>query len=103
MVIELVADDEAVEHALADACEELGVDHTPARHRHGDLLGGGPTVVRYPARILKGIAGPVGAIGDRGAAAAEDLVDTMYDSPGCVGLAAPQLGVASAPSRWTSR
>ena len=47
----------------------------------------------YPARVLKGLAGPVGEIGDRERALAEDLVDTMYDAPGCVGLAAPQLGV----------
>jgi peptide deformylase len=53
------------------------------------------TVVRYPARVLKGLAGPVGAIGDRERRLATDLVDTMYASPGCVGLAAPQLGVAS--------
>ena len=53
------------------------------------------TVVRYPARVLKGPAGPVGAIGDGERRIATDLVDTMYDSPGCVGLAAPQIGVAS--------
>jgi peptide deformylase len=52
-------------------------------------------VVQYPARVLKGIAGPVGAIGERERALATDLVDTMYGSPGCVGLAAPQLGVPS--------
>ncbi|TVR26098.1 MAG: peptide deformylase [Nitriliruptor sp.] len=52
-------------------------------------------VVPYPARVLKGIAGPVGEIGPRERALAQDLVDTMYDAPGCVGLAAPQLGVAS--------
>ena len=52
-------------------------------------------VVPYPARILKGIAGPVGEIGPRERALGQDLVDTMYGSPGCVGLAAPQLGVAS--------
>ena len=51
-------------------------------------------VVRYPARVLKGLAGPVGEIGPRERGLADDLVDTMYDSPGCVGLAAPQLGVA---------
>ena len=51
-------------------------------------------VVRYPNRILKGLAGPVGAVGDAERRLAEDLVDTMYDSPGCVGLAAPQIGVA---------
>ncbi|MFO7960819.1 MAG: peptide deformylase [Nitriliruptoraceae bacterium] len=52
-------------------------------------------VVTYPARILKGIAGPVGEIGPRERTLAKDLVETMYDAPGCVGLAAPQLGVAS--------
>lgn len=51
------------------------------------------SVVRYPARVLKGLAGPVGAIGPQERALADDLVDTMYGSPGCVGLAAPQLGV----------
>ncbi len=52
-------------------------------------------VVTYPARVLKGLAGPVGSIGARERQLATDLVDTMYDSPGCIGLAAPQLGVAS--------
>ena len=52
-------------------------------------------VVTYPARVLKGLAGPVGEIGPRERQLAQDLVDTMYDAPGCVGLAAPQLGVAS--------
>ncbi len=50
-------------------------------------------VVRYPARVLKGIAGPVGAIGEAERRLATDLVDTMYDAPGTVGLAAPQIGV----------
>lgn len=52
-------------------------------------------VVRYPGRVLKGLAGPVGSIGTREGQLAKDLVDTMYDSPGCVGVAAPQIGVAS--------
>ncbi len=52
-------------------------------------------VVTYPGRVLKGLTGPVGEIGPRERQLAQDLVDTMYDSPGCVGLAAPQLGVAS--------
>lgn len=51
-------------------------------------------VVTYPARVLKDAAEPVGAIDDAARQLADDLVDTMYDSPGCVGLAAPQLGVA---------
>jgi len=52
-------------------------------------------VVSYPARVLKGLAGPVGEIGDRERQLAQDLVDSMYESPGCVGLAAPQIGVPS--------
>ena len=50
-------------------------------------------VLPYPARVLKGLAGPVGEIGPRERGLADDLVDTMYDAPGCVGLAAPQIGV----------
>ncbi len=50
-------------------------------------------VVRYPARVLKGRSGRVGDVGEHERALAADLVDTMYDAPGCVGLAAPQLGV----------
>lgn len=51
-------------------------------------------VITYPARILKAIAVPVGAIGEAERALAADLVGTMRASPGCVGLAAPQVGVA---------
>lgn len=40
-------------------------------------------VVTYPARVLKGICGPVGAIGDDERRLAADLVDTMrYAAPG---------------------
>ncbi len=52
-------------------------------------------VVRYPGRVLKGVCGPVGSIGPSERRLAEDLVDTMYASPGCVGVAAPQIGVPS--------
>ena len=52
-------------------------------------------VVRYPGRVLKGACGPVGSIGPAERRLAEDLVDTMYASPGCVGVAAPQIGVPS--------
>lgn len=51
-------------------------------------------VVTYPARVLKQPAQPLGTIGPEQRSLAEDLVATMYDAPGCVGLAAPQLGVA---------
>jgi len=51
-------------------------------------------VLRYPERILKDAATPVGVVDDVARRLAEDLVDSMYDAPGCVGLAAPQIGVA---------
>lgn len=50
-------------------------------------------VLNYPSRVLKGLTGPIGEIGDPERQLATDLVDTMYDAPGCVGLAAPQIGV----------
>lgn len=50
-------------------------------------------VVEYPARGLKAVATPVDGVGARERELAADLVDTMYASPGCVGLAAPQIGV----------
>ena len=47
-------------------------------------------VLRYPDRHLKQVCRPA----DRGDAArvAQDLLDTMHSFPGCVGLAAPQIG-----------
>ncbi len=50
-------------------------------------------VLTYPARVLKGVAVRVGSIGEAERALAEDLVETMRASPGCVGIAAPQVGV----------
>lgn len=52
-------------------------------------------VVLYPGRVLKGACGPVGSIGEPERRLAQDLVDTMYGSPGCVGVAAPQIGIPS--------
>ena len=48
-------------------------------------------VVSLPATVLKRVALPTG---EADAALAADLVDTMRVSPGCVGLAAPQIGVS---------
>jgi peptide deformylase len=48
-------------------------------------------VLRYPHPALKQVARPVGRE-EEPAAAATDLVDTMRSFPGCVGLAAPQIG-----------
>jgi peptide deformylase len=48
-------------------------------------------VLRYPHPALKQVARPVGRE-EEPDAAATDLVDTMRSFPGCVGLAAPQIG-----------
>ena len=47
-------------------------------------------VLRYPHPLLKQVAPP--AQPDEIERVATDLVDTMRDFPGCVGLAAPQIG-----------
>lgn len=52
-------------------------------------------VVRYPDPRLKEVCEPVGGDGpldERHAAIAQDLLDTMGAFPGCVGIAAPQIG-----------
>jgi peptide deformylase len=50
-------------------------------------------VIRAPARVLSEPGGPLDPT-DRGTVAiCADLVATMRVSPGCVGLAAPQIGV----------
>lgn len=50
-------------------------------------------VIALPETVLTIPSFPVGKIDDVARALAEDLVDTMRVSPGCVGLAAPQIGV----------
>lgn len=49
-------------------------------------------VVAIPNAVLKRVATPVEGADP---ALAADLVDTMRVSPGCVGLAAPQIGVSA--------
>lgn len=51
-------------------------------------------VVRLPEPVLKRVAQPVATVDDDARALATDLIDTMRASPACVGLAAPQIGVA---------
>ena len=48
-------------------------------------------VVALPGAVLKQQAARIGGVD---AGLAQDLVDTMNVSPGCVGLAAPQIGVS---------
>jgi len=51
-------------------------------------------VLTLPHPVLMATAAPVGDIDADALALAGDLVDTMRASPACVGLAAPQIGVA---------
>jgi peptide deformylase len=51
-------------------------------------------VLVLPHPVLSTPAEPVGALDDEALALATDLLDTMQASPACVGLAAPQIGVA---------
>jgi peptide deformylase len=51
-------------------------------------------VRRLPDHVLKEPAAPVDPADPAVVALADDLVDTMRVSPGCVGLAAPQIGVS---------
>lgn len=51
-------------------------------------------VLRLPHAVLSVPSAPVGTVDEGALALAEDLVDTMQASPACVGLAAPQIGVA---------
>ena len=51
-------------------------------------------VVRLPAPVLSRRADEVGAVDDEVRELIADLLDTMRVSPACVGLAAPQIGVA---------
>ena len=52
-------------------------------------------VVRLPEPVLKRVADPVTEIGPEEKALAADLLDTMFASPSCVGVAAPQIGVST--------
>ena len=51
-------------------------------------------VVLLPDPRLKRPSAPVGQVDEAARALAKDLVDTMRSRPACVGLAAPQIGVA---------
>lgn len=50
-------------------------------------------VVRLPAEVLATPTPLVTVFDDALQLLAQDLLDTMRESPGCVGLAAPQIGV----------
>ncbi|MEV0393080.1 peptide deformylase [Polymorphospora rubra] len=52
-------------------------------------------VVTAPAQVLGGGGAEVDPLSDEVVRLAADLVATMRSAPGCVGLAAPQVGVAA--------
>jgi peptide deformylase len=52
-------------------------------------------VLTLPAPVLSTPAPALGRVDDGARALADDLLDTMAASPACVGLAAPQIGVAA--------
>ncbi|HEY5974465.1 MAG TPA: peptide deformylase [Geobacteraceae bacterium] len=51
-------------------------------------------ILLYPHPLLKKLARPVAAIDDEILGLVNDLLDTMRDGPGSVGVAAPQIGVS---------
>jgi peptide deformylase len=71
------------------------VDDVVGRWTEHDLPGEGRVldVVRAPARVLSEVGAEVDPADPAMVQLAADLVATMRVSPGCVGLAAPQVGV----------
>lgn len=51
-------------------------------------------ILKYPHPILKKHSHLVEALGPQIHSLVRDLIDTMVASPGCIGLAAPQIGVS---------
>lgn len=51
-------------------------------------------ILLYPHPILKKMARPVDRVDDEIAGLVQDLIDTMHEGPGSVGVAAPQIGVS---------
>lgn len=50
-------------------------------------------VLTYPNPLLKAISAPVDAVDAETLSFIADLLDTLDSSPGCVGIAAPQVGM----------
>ena len=50
------------------------------------------SILLYPDAVLKEVCVPVASIDEEVRTLIRDLVDTMRDGPGSVGVAAPQIG-----------
>lgn len=53
-------------------------------------------VVQIGDRVLSSATRPIDVVLDRHRQLARDMIETMYNSPGSVGIAAPQVGVSEA-------
>ena len=113
-------DPEELRTALRAAADELGVGRHPARGRGRRAVTAGHDrlaawteaelgvdgrvleVVRAPERVLSTPGERVDPTAPETVQLAADLVATMRVSPGCVGLAAPQVGSACRCSASTS-
>ncbi len=51
-------------------------------------------VVQIGDKVLSSVTKPIEVVLDRHRELAENMIETMYDSPGSVGIAAPQVGVS---------
>jgi len=51
-------------------------------------------ILRLPHSVLGEVAKPVTVVDEEALSLMSDLMDTMQSFPGCVGLAAPQIGVS---------
>ena len=49
-------------------------------------------ILQYPDERLKQVSAPITAIDETITRLIDDLLETLYDSPGCVGIASPQVG-----------
>lgn len=49
-------------------------------------------ILQYPDERLKQTSAPIAAIDRTITRLIDDLLETLYDSPGCVGIASPQVG-----------
>ena len=57
-------------------------------------------ILAYPHPVLKKISRPVDVIDDEIRRLIQDLIDTMREGPGSVGVAAPQIGVSLRVFTW---
>src|SRR6266508_2136770 len=70
-----------------------GGNRRPAHKPGVPLVMSARQILLYPDPLLKTVCGPIAAIDQEIVDLIRDLVDTMREGPGSVGVAAPQIGV----------